>query len=648
MIVGIFLRNIKTYQGLNYIPLSDETNFCGLLGNNGIGKSSVLESLDCFFNAKAWNYNTVVKKSGLTTTKPHIVPVFMLEKNMFDSVELPLAERLSSIALGITEEDASNLPTKLLIRQFIDHRERIIRKCDLDDVLILPIGIDHLGELSISIFNSRFQSTSSSEIISDGFDNEASSSDIDITNEISVFNTVLKKIKSKIEYIYIPKEIDPDSFTKLETNEIQTLMGERLLEVIDSRIGSNNINGINTALNDFLSEIEQELDGYTYRTPTDRQQNIKKNDVYNLIIQTFFNIRKLHKKHGETWLEINALSSGEKQKAIISVAHSLLTKHRTDGSHLIISVDEPEASLHMSACFEQFNSLYEISKNCMQLVFTSHWYGFLPTIESGCVSVINKNENSHQVDLINLASYREEIKQLTASSKGKLPFDIRLKSMNDFVQSIITSAMGAEPYNWIICEGTSEKIYLTKYLGNVISEKNVRIVPVGGAKEIKRIYNYLFSSYEDYKDQINGVIILLSDTDAELVNYPVKDLDGLKCKRLINIESTRKTKLINIDSNPVSPKTEIEDTLNGQLFYDCLISFKNEYPDELGFLDNVVVIPDCASYYSLDINLSQIKKITDFFDKDNNKFNFAQKYVSRISDDYSVPEWVDEIKSWIV
>lgn len=64
MIAGVFLRNYKTYQGINYVPITDEDKFCGLVGDNGIGKSSVLESLDTFFNGKPWNFNTVTKKSG--------------------------------------------------------------------------------------------------------------------------------------------------------------------------------------------------------------------------------------------------------------------------------------------------------------------------------------------------------------------------------------------------------------------------------------------------------------------------------------------------------------------------------------------------------------------------------------------------------
>ena len=58
MIVGIFLRHIKTYKGINFIPLSDGEKFCGLVGNNGIGKSTVLEALEkIFLQDKDWNIN---------------------------------------------------------------------------------------------------------------------------------------------------------------------------------------------------------------------------------------------------------------------------------------------------------------------------------------------------------------------------------------------------------------------------------------------------------------------------------------------------------------------------------------------------------------------------------------------------------------
>src|SRR5690606_7567229 len=216
-------------------------------------------------------------------------------------------------------------------------------------------------------------------------------------------------------------------------------------------VTQSQISDINKSLNDFLSTLSIELEGYSFRTPTDRQQNLKKNDIYKLIIEAFFTIRKLHKKQGDHWLEISNLSSGEKQKALIEVTHNLIKNHRENSEDVIIAVDEPESSLHMSACFDHFLKMLEISKFTHQFLFTTHWYGFLPIIDSGCVTAITRDLSNHRFDLLNLENYRELVKQQIRKSEGKLPFDIRLKSVNDFIQSIVTSILQFEPFNWLIC-----------------------------------------------------------------------------------------------------------------------------------------------------------------------------------------------------
>lgn len=641
MIIGTFLRYYKTYQGINYIPITDEDKFCGLVGDNGIGKSSVLESFDTFFNAKPWNFNTVTKKSGKSSTKPQIVPVFLLERSCFNGDVLEKAELLNTIATSISENDVS-ASLKNHAKAFIEHRNKLIQRLDLSDLLIIPIGVDYKGDTSISLFNNRM---AVEKLLGDKEEiTKTSLSD----DELKAFLPLLTKIKEIVDYIYIPREIDPELFTKLETNEIQVLMGETLVQILSERVPQKQINEINSSLNSFIDTLAQELEVYSYRTPTDRQQYLRKNDVYNLIIQSFFSTRKLHKKQGENWLEISSLSSGEKQKAIINVAHSLLQKHRDTGSNLIIGIDEPESSLHMSACFDQFDALYEISRDAMQVVFSSHWYGFLPTIETGSATVISKKESTHVFDMINLANYREQIKQVTASSKGRLPYDIRLKSINDFVQSVITSAIGETPFNWIICEGSSEKMYLSSYFQDLVDSRRLRIVPVGGAKEIKRLYNHLSISYEDFQEEISGKIILLSDTDAQMVNYDVKNYPNLFCKRIVNCMKDRTTKLVNIQANPVSPATEIEDSLNGKLFYETLCSFIDSYPEQLSFLNEIEdEITQESSKIALDLKPSQWVEIEKFFDSDNNKFSFSKRYAEAINEDYTVPSWIEEIRGWL-
>lgn len=638
MILGTLLRNIKTYVGINYIPLSNGHSYCGLVGNNGIGKSSVLEALDCLFNQKQWNYNMVVRKSGLSTTRPHIVPIFLIKKTLISDDNQEMATKISEYVWDCSESDflAQNKPH---FNSFKSQRKILIRDNLRDDYYLLPVGRTYDGHPSLSIFNNR----SLGEILIESF--EKSNQTIQ-DDDLKVLNPLIQELLSYYEYIYIPKDIDPENFTQLETKEIQGLMGETLNDIVAKCVPQSKIQEINIKLNEFIDKLSATLGDYAFRTGGERQVNLRKHDVYKLIIEAYFNIRKLHKKEGGHWLDLSSLSSGEKQKAIMELAYQFLKEYRRNSDNLILAIDEPESSLHMSACYDQFNRLAEMSDMCNQLLFTTHWYGFIPTVADGCVSVItkSKDKNEHQFDLIRISSYREQIKQSIKTSKGQLPFDIRLKSINDFTQSIITSILTDEPFNWLICEGTSEKIYFEKYFEEIKEAKKLRIIPVGGANEIKRIYNNLQVAYEDFKQEVQGKVIMISDTDAEIVQYPVKaNLKNLLCYRIVNIDRTKRTNLVRVDSNPVSPKTEIEDALNGKLFFETLKEFKETHSEIETIISGIKEPEEEASFYALDLSPSKQKLLEKFFDTGNVKFDFAIKYSEKIGEDYQTPGWIEEI-----
>lgn len=637
MIIGTVVRNIKTYSGINYIPLTFGQSFCGLVGNNGIGKSSILEALDCLFNGRQWNHNIIVKKSGFSTTRPHIVPVFILKPTEVGSDNIELAKKLSDYVWDLEESDIIS-QNRDHFKVFKDQLTILNREFDKENTLLLPIGITHDNTISLSFFNTR----KLGELLIADFDKTQQGLD---DEQVKQFESLFQELKGIVEYIYIPKDIDPENFAQLDTKEIQSLMGETLTEIVEKCVPQSKIQEINLDLNSFIDNLSSVLEEYSFRTVGERQVNLRKHDVYKLIVEAYFKIRKLHKKEGSHWLEISALSSGEKQKAIIELAYHFLKSYRTDTKKIVLAIDEPESSLHMSACYDQFNKLYEVSLLCKQLLFTTHWYGFIPTIEDGCVNVISKTEKGHLFDLVSISSYREEVKQAVRASKGKLPYDIRLKSINDFTQSIVTSILTNEPYNWLICEGSSEKIYFEKYFSDIKKDKKLRIIPVGGASEIKRIYNNLQVAYEDFKKDIQGKVILVSDTDTELVQYTTKDeLKNLICYRIVNVEKDRKTVLIKIDSNPVSPKTEIEDSLNGKLFFETLLKFREAHPELENIIKDIESPSEEASYFALDLSPSKQKILENFFNANNNKFDFANTYVSKLTDSYQVPDWIDNLK----
>lgn len=642
MIIGLSIKYFKTYSATNYIPLSNGQNFNGIVGNNGIGKSSILEALDCLFNNGDFNFNTTVRKSGEETTNPHIVPIFLVRKDsgIISTENFETAEKYSNFIWSIKEEDilAQNREhVSLLFKQI-----EILERDDLkDDYLMLPLGINHQKEVDLSFFNVKALADAFEETI--GTNKKIEQNRLD-----ELFKGILDDLLTFYEYIYIPNDIDPATFTNLENQHIQALMGKTLIDVISKCVPRSEISKINSNLNAFLRELDAVLLEYSFRTSSDRQLMIRKANVYNLIIEDFFKTRKLHKKSGKHWIDVNLLSSGEKQKAIIDLTQHFLNKYRENSSNIILAIDEPESSLHMSACYEQFNSLYGISEMCSQLLFSTHWYGFIPTIANGNVTVITKDDqNKHLFDLISVSNYREEIKQDIASSRGRLPYDIRLKSLNDFIQSIITSILSNEPFNWLLCEGSSEKKYFEYYFKDEIESKKLRIIPVGGASQIKRIYQNLLVTYEDFKKDVKGNVILLMDTDASLVEFETKNSDHkhLKCFRIVNDDSKNETILIDVHKTPKTPKTEIEDVLCGETFFKALKEF-SEVEEINEFLDTVNAenVTKESVYYSLDLSPKKQQALSKIFKNGNFKFEFSEKYIESINEEHVVPKWITQLK----
>lgn len=648
MIIGVILRNFKTYKNINYIPLSNGEKFCGLIGSNGIGKSSVLEAIDCYFNNRIWNQNIDSNKSGIDVS--YIVPIFLIEKIKIKN-NTEIAEKLSNVIWNL-ELDSTMHPT---YKENIDKIKSTItqfsKNINKEKYFLLPLGENNDRDFTLSVFKN------SAILTSIGIEPKGEKeNDEDFNKKIKdLLNPLKDEIKEIYDYIYIPKDIEPNKLVQLETSELQTLLGENLETIIGKSLSKNQITEISGSLKSFIDDLSEKLDGYKFKTPSSRQPNLKPAKIYSLIIEEFFSLRELHKeglKEGDGKdLNLKQLSSGEKQQAILSVFHSIINSYRTDSSNLILAVDEPETSLHISACFDQFEKLFNVSDACGQVLFSSHWYGFIPAINNGIIINISRKNSTHQFYMFDIAKYREQIKHNDRNHKieykEELPLDIMLKSNNDFIQSIISSIIKQEPYNWLICEGSSEKIYFDEYFKNEIRNKKLRIIPVGGANEIKKVYNHIAVSYDDLKEKINGKIYLVSDTDRQLVEYDINEFKNLKCKRIINDISQKKTQLVNISSNPKSPNTEIEDALNGLVFYKTLLQFKSKYNHLLDFLSDDLTIDEIPSGIALNLRISDFNLIEQFFNLDDNKCVFAKKYVENLqTKKYLDPQWISEIKEF--
>lgn len=106
-----------------------------------------------------------------------------------------------------------------------------------------------------------------------------------------------------------------------------------------------------------------------------------------------------------------------------------------------------------------------------------------------------------------------------------------------------------------------------------------------------------------------------------------------------------------IDSNPVSPATDIEDTLDCNIFIKVLKEFINDDDEKYGFIYKKENDKKAKCSYSVfDYTESERDKIRDFFRIDNNrmKTDFAKKYITN-SFDFSklaIVKEIDKIFKW--
>lgn len=635
MIIGLFLRNYKTYQGINYIPLSNGSFFTAIVGENGSGKSSVLEALDSFFNNSEWNFNHSLSK-GFSEREPYICPMFLIKKDTIESEQEESINLLSSMSDLIwdsapTEFNSSTKP----INSFCNHRELLIEQGhNRDNAYFVPMGIIKTTPNSTpSIYLSIFESI---EAISKLKKNPRWLAFIQDLQDYTLKN---------YQYIYIPSEINFKEYTKIESKTVQALLGKKIEEIVRSTIKRDTISDINKKLNSFLDDISETLQFYEYKKPAKKQNLFNQSHLTQKVIEAFFESKILTKKIGKESVPVNNLSSGEKRQALIDIARAFLLKtERAKNQHVIFAIDEPELSLHISACFEQFEKIKDISEAKVQSIITTHWYGFMPVVSDG-VAIYCPNSELDLV-MIDLRCFREDIAKLRRSTQGKLPSDFELKGLNDLVQSIIASITGKD-YKWIICEGSADKIYLDFYL-NI---RKLFILPVGGSKYVKKIYKYLEMALEDNRDGIKGSVYLILDTDKAFEKYEANDsMTQIKIRRIHNDTNEYSTLLKTTSNTEYHPPTVIEDTLKPNTFIQALQSFSDD--EQYGELVKKI-LPNMSNENenwpaALAYNLrgTDQKVMDQLFNMPKFKIKFALKY-TQLANDLDRPSWMEEIRLFL-
>jgi hypothetical protein len=490
-------------------------------------------------------------------------------------------------------------------------------------------------------------------------------------NSLSLF------VNSLYRYIYIPVETSITDFLKLEADGMQSLMNKNLKNEIESilvekkfevegrgirRSSTRNISinkFINEKLKEYIESVEfsiQCIDESYHFNKEIRSTNVNPKDFVEVIINTFFTKRRLQ-KNGK---EIAYLSAGERKKALIDIAYSFISQNTETEKEVIIAIDEPESSLHISMCYEQYNRIQQIANIFNKQVFvTTHWYGGLPVLSDGRLYHVLKNEDSlPEIENFNLENYFE--------ARKHHPDDINLKSFYDLTSSLISSIRNSDD-KWIIVEGLADKKYLEHYLP---TENKYRILPVGGCSIVKKMYEYLYLPLSQDEENVSGSgkIYCLIDTDAKSISLSIPSATKNKMLIMRRLQlDDGEIKLLKLEQGMmnVNTETELEETLNPEKFYNSFSSVIENYGTECTTSCGTETIQTVFNFYEFDNQAkfsfikgeetflkpieggrrvgNDMKELHIFFDK--NKDLICQEYVKQEVGDR--PIWIDEIIAFL-
>jgi|GEM_PF-371283 len=671
MLAGLLVRGYKVYKHVKFIPFFEQRheNLVLFIGGNGVGKSSILEALNTFFNNASWTLTTGV-------TDAYIVPVLLIDKSKIANFHSESKEFIEKISNFLWEEvtKESNKKTTGAIPNFFDFKDSIkISYKDTHYLLMLGVASKVISDdnpqskkaISFGIFDSQIKK----EVLGLNFEDEEEKILRKADNDS--LNRFLKDIQEHYTYIYVPTETNVAEFLRLEGNEMQRLIDKKIVDNIDRILTAKNIvdnsvptvegkenvpNDILTILNDkllpYVEEIEAKIKTidstykFTVAGPPGSTAVLTAKDINRQIIRTFYAKRTLTK--GTT--PIHKLSSGERKKVLIDIAYSILSQREgQQEKEIILAIDEPEASLDMSIRYQQFETIEKLANICNVFIAT-HWYGALPIIQNGLIEHIEKGEN----DVPNVRVYKA---QSYFENRINEPYDIYFKSFSELAQSILTS-IKVKDTNWIIVEGPEDRNYIKYHLnGNVT---NLKILPVGGCGSVKVLYQHLYLSIslKSERSNINGQVFCLVDTDSQIVDIDHSDTkNNILCIRRLNRTKKHGEEIIELArlESDVRHATAIEDTLMPKQFYDALKSLIEETGStevkeafkgfefnptanfsEVEGVDAILnPIPSVGRH-----SLTDKKTILEFIK--HNKFAISEKYCALSPADNN-PVWIGEI-----
>lgn len=620
MITALLMRHYKNYENVRFVPLIEDTNrmFTVYIGNNGVGKSAILEALDLVMNdRRQWNVTQGAKK-----TEAFVCPLFLIPKASISTTKKQDVKIVSDFFWDLKQELGTGVFAAQATKELIEYKDSLKEKYYDSHYLVL-VGVSN--NKPGAFFSSSYDVAVKKRL---GESEE---------EQTKRANAVKDIVLSLYSYLYIPVEESPSELLKLQNETMQRLLNKDVQTEIERILNSKQENKsivqlINKNLDAFISDVNKiisQLDAeYSFAAEAGSKKKLTAKDIREKIIEAFFPLRSLKKSSRR----VELLSSGEQRRAIIDVAYSTLMANRDKKTerNIILAIDEPEISMHISNCFNQFSRLEELSRKNVQVIVTTHWYGYLPIAQNGMMHYLEMDNDQTLISSFNLYNLLE--------SRRNYPDDVELKSMFDLASSLISYMRREDQHKWIFCEGSDDKLYLETMLEGY---KALHIIPLGGCGNVIKLYQILVGFLTEKTEEAKADALFLIDTDKQ--RQPTEEAFTYSSKKVpivlrrLQIDNGE-IKLLSTVSGGTYEQTEIEDCLNPMVYYKAVGEAIRKTGDRLvknvfkryEFVSDApcsVLRGDNSCIRATDVKyIAKKQQILDFVENDVNKKIIASVY----------------------
>lgn len=465
------LKNFRTYCNETIIGFNDLT---ALIGKNDIGKSTILESLEIFFN----NSTVCCEKDDLsvnsTDTNIEITCTF---------TNLPAVLVLdSAVSTTLQDEYLLNSDGDLEIKKIFSAtaakpKEKIFINClhptatNYNDLLLLKRAELKARANSLGIDNTTYNANINSEIrhaiwASRQID-ELSLSEISLL----VDKEDSKKVYDELQkYLPIFALFQSDRQSKDDDKEVTDPMKLAIQQALSD---------LNLELEEIKSQVQQKALETANRTLTKLHEMDP--DLANSLMPEFKSepkydsIFKLTIK-SDNDIPINKRGSGVRRLILLNFfrAEAERRMHESNNNSIIYAFEEPETSQHPDHQRLLLNAFKELSltSNC-QVMLTTHTPALASLLPLNSLRYIHTTNSNCKEILAGTDSVFESI----CNALGVLPDPIP----NNTQALLLVEGKGDVTF----INHTAFKLKEGGFIPHTLQEKNFAIVPIGGCGNLK-------------------------------------------------------------------------------------------------------------------------------------------------------------------